>query len=340
MKYTLFLGLCIEFILSNLWAQCNQSLPAKPNNFLEKLSYNEQINETNSVLSDGKRPESIMDKGALMYKSEKSNVECYLSFDGKFMMYQHYLENSEWKSYFQKIVSTYSDDTKICHYDASGRLISSLIKNQTNQEENKTESLLSSPLEINPEFINLIHSEGGLIKELSSGVWQIKIDKFSTIYNLKDQYILHAVKERGEIQNLEKEQLYNVFGNETYPDVLLHCTTHTLQTGKTFKRCVETTRSKFEFIRNSGQEKKLDQRTQFESENFLALSPNPANSELWIKTNILVEKLNIYNLNMNLVKSITSVNTPAVNVAFLAKGIYFLEVTGKQGTKISKFIKN
>jgi Leucine-rich repeat (LRR) protein len=70
----------------------------------------------------------------------------------------------------------------------------------------------------------------------------------------------------------------------------------------------------------------------------LYLQPNPVTDILNLKTDILIEKCEIYD-NLGRVVQSSGVQNQQINVAYLPKGSYFIKVFGGNGTAVQRFVK-
>lgn len=69
----------------------------------------------------------------------------------------------------------------------------------------------------------------------------------------------------------------------------------------------------------------------------IQLFPNPASSELNIKTEVVIRSVSIYNLLGTLVKSETK---NSFSVAELPPGVYLVQLTTEKGISTGRFIKD
>ncbi|NOQ70465.1 MAG: S8 family serine peptidase [Crocinitomix sp.] len=81
------------------------------------------------------------------------------------------------------------------------------------------------------------------------------------------------------------------------------------------------------------------QLTILENELELSIYPNPANQELFIKSNVEIEQINIYSNDGKLVLNETNYNANPLNIAFLSSGIYIIQVETADGIINKKFVK-
>ena len=79
----------------------------------------------------------------------------------------------------------------------------------------------------------------------------------------------------------------------------------------------------------------------FEAENVIYIYPNPVDNWLKIKSEISINKINIFDINGKLIKAIKdNSDIQQVNVASFSKGLYFIEIINENKKSIKKFIKN
>ena len=72
--------------------------------------------------------------------------------------------------------------------------------------------------------------------------------------------------------------------------------------------------------------------------NEMALYPNPVSDYLYIKTDVVIEQVTIYDLAGKVVKQVKQPAT-SINLSDLASGFYMLKATTPQGEMMQKFIK-
>ncbi|MFT5821705.1 MAG: serine protease [Crocinitomix sp.] len=76
-----------------------------------------------------------------------------------------------------------------------------------------------------------------------------------------------------------------------------------------------------------------------ENELYLTIYPNPANQELYLESNVAIEKITIYSNDGKLVLSESNLNTGPLNIAALSPGIYIIQVETADGIINKKFVK-
>ncbi|MCD6366273.1 MAG: T9SS type A sorting domain-containing protein, partial [Bacteroidales bacterium] len=75
----------------------------------------------------------------------------------------------------------------------------------------------------------------------------------------------------------------------------------------------------------------------------ILLYPNPSSSAIWIRSDFVkdISAYTIYDLTGRIIIRNRQVNTPEINVETLTNGIYFIEITDKNGRRqVAKFVKN
>ncbi|QXP78915.1 MULTISPECIES: T9SS type A sorting domain-containing protein [Winogradskyella] len=73
----------------------------------------------------------------------------------------------------------------------------------------------------------------------------------------------------------------------------------------------------------------------------ILLFPNPANNKLEIKSNQIIDRLSIVDVNGRVLSDINILNIDySLDVTTLVKGVYFLEIQSGESKSIKKFIKN
>ncbi|MBK5212660.1 MAG: T9SS type A sorting domain-containing protein [Flavobacteriaceae bacterium] len=72
----------------------------------------------------------------------------------------------------------------------------------------------------------------------------------------------------------------------------------------------------------------------------IQIYPNPVSDQLFIKSNkAIIEKITIYSVSGKRIKEYPPADR-SIDIATLAKGMYFLEIVSPEGRGIQKFIKN
>jgi hypothetical protein len=75
-----------------------------------------------------------------------------------------------------------------------------------------------------------------------------------------------------------------------------------------------------------------------EIDNAVQLYPNPVVDYLYLKSDVAIEKVTIYNLTGKVVKQIEQPGL-SIDLSDFASGIYMLRVSSSQGETVKKFIK-
>lgn len=71
----------------------------------------------------------------------------------------------------------------------------------------------------------------------------------------------------------------------------------------------------------------------------LTIYPNPANEELYLKSNTEIERINIYSNDGKLILNESNTTASPLNIAQLSPGIYFIQVETAEGVITKKFVK-
>lgn len=328
------LTFCVFISFKIIHAQ--EHLPDPPSNYIERLSFTEEINETNSMVIKGTRPLSNTDLGKLKPKKTINNVVIYLEQNGTQKKYITTVYNSEQQPYFSQIKTTYLDGKFICLYDHLDILINRTPFNPLDSiNDTYTNSLLFPKAQMDSTIINELIQNGATVSYEKDKYWLIRKDNQLISLDLKNN--IEVSRElNADKDNWLKYEYIELSPEENYFLKTTSSSVYSLKNGGAYKSIVTKTRSDFNYYRSNNvmnnKRKSFSKTTASNiitkiNDNLLLINNRYQNVDCKIINISGDEILNFHNCSN------------AINISGLMPGAYIIQLSGNFGIYTDKFFK-
>lgn len=315
-------------------------LPQPPSQYLEKLSFEEEVSILNKYNEDSTSNFLSTDKISLGNKKIVDHYDIYLEGNGIVTTYITHISNSEYEQFYRNPKTTVVWSDSIANYDIQDSLISITVLNEidTTFLYEPISSLLQSYPFINNDIISSFTSEGWDYRETSMNNFRFKKDSFIYIFNNDSVSIQFITRSNNINSRIESQYFTEIQAGEYYPYKEVSIANKVKVSGINYTTMELCKRSNFNFERNNNSNQLKERNSLSNSIKYTMLD----NGILLIlpKDQSQNVEYQLYTLGGNLIyNTVSSKNQVYINLSNYARGFYILKIHGIFIDKSIKIVK-